>query len=127
MARKPKNKKNGIHGKIFINLGGETLLCLGRLKFLEAVDQMGSITAAAKKMGYSYRKAWSMVERTNRAAGRVIIETKSGGTHGGGAYLTGEGRKLAMLYREFLDENQRMTDEFWRRFCEAFDIENDHG
>jgi molybdate transport system regulatory protein len=120
MASKNKNKKDGIHGKIFINRNGETLLCRGRLEFLEAVDEMGSISAAARKMGYSYRKAWSLVERTNRSAGRIIIETLSGGQGGGGAKLTPDGKKLIKIFRDFLLKNNQLADKMWGKFRKEF-------
>lgn len=120
MARKKKEKKPGVHGKIFINNNGETLLCRGRLKFLEAIEQTGSISKAAQKMGYSYRKSWNLVKKTNKAAGKTIIETTSGGPGGGGAHLTEDGKKLVELFREFLEKNKKMTDSMWKRFQEEF-------
>jgi molybdate transport system regulatory protein len=120
MSSRKKVKADGVHGKIFINLGGETLLCRGRMQFLEALDESGSISAAARKVGCSYRKAWSLVERTNRAAGRTIIETFSGGRSGGGARLTEEGRRLLRFFRNILEENARITAEMWERFKEMF-------
>lgn len=123
MKKKHKTKSDGVFAKVFINCSGETLLCKGRLEFLEAIDKTGSISQAARLLGFSYRKAWSLVERTNRAAGRTIIETRSGGPKGGGASLTDDGRKLVALFREFLDENQKMAGDMWRRFEEAFPLQ----
>lgn len=120
MGGKNKIKKNGVHGKIFINLNNETLVCYGRLLFLEAIDQLGSISGAARKMGYSYRKAWGLVERTNRAAGKTIVETLTGGAHGGGARLTDDGKRMVELVRIFLEENRKLTDSMWERFCREF-------
>lgn len=118
--KKKKSKKDGIHIKLFINSNDETLLCRGRLLFLEAIDELGSISGAARKMGYSYRKAWGLVEKTNRAAGRTIIETSTGGAGGGGAHLTGEGKRLAEMFRQFLTESQNMTDRMWEEFRSIF-------
>jgi len=117
---KRKTRKDGVHGKIFINSNNETLLCRGRLLFLEEIDRCGSISRAARKMGYSYRKAWGLVERTNRAAGRTIIETSTGGTGGGGAGLTEDGKNLVKMFRRFLDENKEMTERMWREYREFF-------
>jgi len=120
MNENKKTKKDGVHGKLFLNFNGETLLCRGRLEFLEAVDELGSISAAAKKIGFSYRKAWSLVEKTNRAAGRNVIITTSGGQGGGGAHLSEDGKRLACLFREFLEENRKMTEIMWKKFNEHF-------
>ena len=120
MGKRSKSKTDGVHGKIFINCRGETLLCRGRLMFLEAIDETGSIAEASRRMGYSYRKGWGLVEKTNRAAGREIIKKISGGSGGGGAYLTEDGKKLVRLFKEFLDENKKMTDSMWERFKREF-------
>ncbi len=117
---KKKSKKDGFHIKLFINSNNETLLCRGRLFFLEAIDDLGSISGAARKIGYSYRKAWGLVEKTNRAAGKTIIETSTGGAGGGGAHLTDDGRKLVNLFRQFLIESQNMTDRMWKEYQEVF-------
>ena len=118
--KKKKSKKDGFHIKLFINSNDETLLCRGRLFFLEAIDEFGSISGAARKMGYSYRKAWGLVEKTNRAAGRTIIETSTGGAGGGGAHLTEDGRKLAKIFRQFLTESQDMTNRMWKEYKDVF-------
>lgn len=120
MGSAKKSKKDGIHGKIFVNLNNETLLCRGRLQFLELVDKCGSISQAARQMDWSYRKAWGLIEKTNRSAGRIIVETQKGGTGGGGAYLTQDGKKLINLYRAFLEENRQLTDAMWIRFNQEF-------
>jgi len=115
-----KNKKNGIHIKLFINDNEETLLCRGRLLFLEAVDECGSISGAARRLGYSYRKAWGLVKKTNRASDRVIIKTSTGGFTGGGAHLTEDGINMVRIFRKFLDETGRMTDRMWEEYRREF-------
>jgi molybdate transport system regulatory protein len=116
MAGKQKQKKDGVHIKIFINRNNETLLCRGRLKFLETVDEYGSISEAAKIMGYSYRKAWGLVQKTNKAAGKTIIETISGGAAGGGAHLTPAGKELISRFKRYLSEAEAFSEKLWDDF-----------
>ena len=116
MAQKHKQKNDGIYIKLFVNKNGETLLCRGRLSFIETVDKCGSIAEAAKLMGYSYRKAWGMVQKTNRAAGKTIIETTTGGAAGGSAHLTKEGRELVTKFKNYLQEAETFAEKLWNDF-----------
>src|SRR5947209_5641518 len=81
--------------------GHETALAIGpgKIALLEAIEQTGSITASAKKLGMSYRRAWLLVDETNRCLVRPAVHTASGGKHGGGASLTAAGLKLVRFYR----------------------------
>ena len=59
----------------------------------------GSITASAKKLGMSYRRAWLLVAETNRCLVRPAVQTASGGQRGGGTSLTAAGLDLVHRYR----------------------------
>jgi molybdate transport system regulatory protein len=71
----------------------------GKIRFLEAVRDHGSISAAGRTMGMSYRRAWLLVDAVNRMFGEPVIETKHGGAAGGGAGLTPLGHRLVENYR----------------------------
>ena len=71
----------------------------GKVALLEAIDETGSITSAAKKLGMSYRRAWLLVDETNRCVVRPVVETAAGGPKGGGAVLTPLGVELVRRYR----------------------------
>ena len=81
--------------------GSATQLAIGpgKVALLEAIGQTGSITASAKKLGMSYRRAWLLVEETNRCLNRPAVETAAGGQHGGGTSLTPAGVELVRRYR----------------------------
>lgn len=66
----------------------------GRVMLLEGIHRTGSISAAAREMGMSYRRAWLLVDRLNQACSRPVVSTHYGGRHGGGAALTDFGRRL---------------------------------
>lgn len=72
----------------------------GKIALLEHVDEAGSISAAAKKMGMTYRRAWHLLETVQTVLNEDVIETSVGGKRGGGAKLTSVGRDLITLYRE---------------------------
>ena len=71
----------------------------GKVALLEAIEETGSITSAAKKLRMSYRRAWLLVAETNRCVVRPAVETAAGGPKGGGAMLTPVGIELVRRYR----------------------------
>ena len=66
---------------------------------LEHIEQLGSISAAAKSMKLAYRNAWLWVEAMNHLAPKPLVVKSTGGTRGGYARLTEEGRKIVREYR----------------------------
>jgi molybdate transport system regulatory protein len=81
--------------------GNETELAIGpgKVALLEAIKQTGSITSSAKKLGMSYRRAWLLVDETNRCLVRPAVQTAAGGQRGGGTSLTPVGMELVRRYR----------------------------
>jgi molybdate transport system regulatory protein len=71
----------------------------GKVALLEAIAQTGSISSAAKALGMSYRRAWVLVDETNRCLVRPAVRTASGGARGGGTALTPTGEELVRRYR----------------------------
>lgn len=72
----------------------------GKVGLLEAVGRCGSITAAAKDQGMSYRRAWLLIDEMNHAFRGPVVSTVTGGAAGGGAELTDIGREVMAIYRE---------------------------
>ena len=66
---------------------------------LEAIASTGSITAAAKSLGMSYRRAWLLLDELNRSLRQPAADSAKGGQYGGGSALTESGRQLIELYR----------------------------
>lgn len=82
-----------------VTIGDVIAIGPGKIALLEAVDQTGSITAAAKSLGMSYRRAWILLDEMNRALRRPAVGSAKGGADGGRSTLTDEGRQLVVLYR----------------------------
>lgn len=70
----------------------------GKIRLLEAVREHGSIAAAGRSMGMSYRRAWLLVDALNALFEEPVIETKHGGPGGGGAELTAFGCRVVEQY-----------------------------
>ncbi|MCJ8353855.1 winged helix-turn-helix domain-containing protein [Novacetimonas hansenii] len=81
-----------------IDANGKPLLGHGKIRLLEQIEEMGSISAAARAMGMSYRRAWLLVESMNSVFRQPLVAARPGG--GGGAGLSDDGRKVLKLYRE---------------------------
>ena len=72
----------------------------GKISLLEAVQRSGSIAAAGREFGMSYRRAWLLVDDLNRMFRQPVVATRGGGRNGGGAALTEMGETVVTLYRE---------------------------
>jgi molybdate transport system regulatory protein len=71
----------------------------GKADLLEALDREGSISAAGRALGMSYRRTWLLVDTMNRCWTKALVETVAGGGQGRGAHLTAHGRKVLNAYR----------------------------
>jgi molybdate transport system substrate-binding protein len=94
--------------RVWVERGGRPILGKGRLELLEGIDRWHSISAAARQMGMSYRRAWLLVQDVNEAAGEPLVVATTGGSHGGGAQLTPQGRLAVAVFRE-LQRQLRQT------------------
>ncbi len=82
-----------------------------RVTLLQTVAEKGSINAAAKALGLTYKAAWEAVDALNNLSEVPLVERTTGGARGGGTRLTPHGEKVLTLFREI--------DGEFRRFLEA--------
>lgn len=82
-----------------IDFGGRAAIGPGKARLLELIGEHGSISAAGRAMGMSYRRAWLLVDSLNRAFRHPLVTTQIGGSSGGGAVLTRDGRTVLEHYR----------------------------
>src|SRR5262249_6755465 len=82
-----------------LDFGPDQAIGHGKIRLLEAVRDHGSISAAGRAMGMSYRRAWLLVDELNTMFELPVIQTKHGGMTGGGAELTPLGHRLIENYR----------------------------
>lgn len=88
--------------KIWIEKDGEHVIGKGGARILRMIDEEGSISAASKKLGMSYRYVWGYVRRIESVVGRVVSSYK-GGSKGGRSVLTERGREIVKHY-EFYEK-----------------------
>jgi molybdate transport system regulatory protein len=87
------------HLSIRIDLASGARIGPGKIALLEAIRSTGSISAAARSIGMSYRRAWLLVEEVNRMLQEPAVTAETGGVRGGGAVVTPVGEKVVGLYR----------------------------
>ena len=82
-----------------VDFNGGRALGPGKARLLELVAETGSISAAGRAMGMSYRRAWMLVDAMNQTFREPVVAAKGGGVGGGGALLTPFGTRLLACYR----------------------------
>lgn len=85
--------------KIQLYCGDEIAMGPGKADLLDAIAGHGSISAAGRALGMSYRRTWMLVDAMNRCWNEPLVETLAGGSHGGGAHVTARGREVLSHYR----------------------------
>lgn len=98
-AREAARTEEPVRLMIRVALGREGALGPGKVKLMEKIDEVGSISAASRAMGMSYRRAWLLINGVNQAFRHDAVATQHGGRKGGGAGLTPFGRELISRYR----------------------------
>ncbi len=89
----------GTRLSIRIDLENGNRIGPGKIALLEAIRSTGSISAAARALRMSYRRAWLLVEEVNHALREPAVTAETGGRSGGGAIVTPAGERLVGLYR----------------------------
>ncbi|MDP5229185.1 MAG: winged helix-turn-helix domain-containing protein [Cellulophaga sp.] len=100
-----------IKSRIWIEVGDNVLVGEGRIRLLKEIEAKGSLSKAAKAIGMSYKKAWTLIDAVNKSAKEAVVITSIGGEKGGGSILTPYGKNLIVAFESinakcwsFLDE-----------------------
>ena len=100
-----------LQGNFTVDADGGTFLEDSRVRLLEAIDEFGSITKAARNVPLSYKTAWDAVNAMTTMAGQPLVVRTVGGAGGGGSCLTDYGRRLVAFYRALESEYQTALAE----------------
>jgi molybdate transport system regulatory protein len=98
-----------IDAHLALRSDGKLLIGRDRIRVLEAIAEHGSISGAAKAVGFSYKAAWDAVAAINNLLPTPAFITKAGGKSGGGAEVTPEGRKLIETFHRLEDKLSRIS------------------
>lgn len=105
-----------------ITLSDTAYIGPGRADLLEFIDSTGSISAAGKAMGMSYKRAWSLVQALNTGFGMPLVESSRGGAEQGGARLTEAGRFVLERYRAMQDKTRTAIADDVTALRQKFDM-----
>jgi len=102
-----------VRTKIWLEVDGEPLLGAGRVRLLRAIDEGGSINAAAVLLNISYRKVWAQLRQMEAHAPFPLVERTKGGRGGGSTRLTEETRILLARYAQLCESlDELVADKF---------------
>lgn len=110
-----ENKDIELQGSVWMMAGGEHLGGKGRIELLAAIADSGSITAAAKAVGMSYKAAWNAIDTMNNLAGEPLVERLAGGKGGGGTRLTARGAQLVRNFNTIERVHQEFVEQLNRQ------------
>ena len=106
--------------RLRILLGRSIAIGPGKAELLRLIETTGSISAAAREMGMSYRRAWTLVETMNTAFREPLVAAATGGKGGGGATLSAAGLQLVKAYRALEAEHARQVARLNNRLVKLF-------
>lgn len=97
------------HAHIRLDFSAGCSLGPGKVGLLEGIERTGSLSAAARQLGMSYRRAWLLLHSTNEGFAQPVVELSVGGRDGGGTRLTDFGRQLVADYRAFVEAAETLA------------------
>lgn len=115
MAKKKQGSDSspGLQGSLWLNSESQNAFAAEQVALLQAIEKTGSISAAAKEVGISYKTAWDRVDAINNMAPKPLVERAAGGAQGGGTSLTPYGQEIvqgfAALQKEHAEFLQRLS------------------
>ncbi|MFY2083938.1 winged helix-turn-helix domain-containing protein, partial [Achromobacter xylosoxidans] len=99
-----------LDGSIWFRSGTQTWGGKNRIDLLAQIDATGSITAAARAVGMSYKGAWDAIDAMNNLAGEPLVLRAAGGKGGGGTRLTDRARGLIATFRALEAEHRKFME-----------------
>lgn len=117
-------KKNGVLARLSLLDKNRSALASEQVDLLEAVEGEGSITAAAKAVGISYKTAWERLEAINNLSSKPLVLRSAGGVKGGGTRLTEYGRRIVKGFRAMEQEHAAYLQRLESKVKTLKDIAN---
>ena len=116
MVKHRRQSQMRLRGRIWIEVGGAAAMTEAGADLLEQIHACGSLSEAARRLGFSYRRAWMLVDAMNRRWPRKLVTKAAGGMRGGGSAITELGQAALETYRSFQIEVESLLDRQERGF-----------
>lgn len=100
-----------VRSKVWLEVDGQAFLGDGRYRILAAIECGGSINAAARQLGLSYRKIWTQLQAMEQHAPFKLLERRTGGKGGGETRLTAAAQELLLSYRNLREQVNHAADQ----------------
>lgn len=112
---KPRKQDMAVDGALWLQRDNKNYLGGSRITLLERIDELGSITKAAKAVGISYKTAWDTINLINNLAEKPLVDRLTGGKGGGGTSLTAEGKKVVQQFKTIQEEHGKFLRNLEQR------------
>ena len=114
MPRRPKpprpKKRPSLRARLWVDIAGAAALTDAGADLLEQIEACASLSEAARRLRFSYRRAWMLVDAMNRRWPEPLVRAATGGHRGGGSRLTDRGRAVLRGYRSLQLEAEAFLD-----------------
>ncbi|MEA2708544.1 MAG: molybdate transport system regulatory protein [Phycisphaerales bacterium] len=105
-----------LRGRVWIDIRSVAAITEAGADLLEQIEASGSLSQAARRLRFSYRRAWLLLDAMNRRWPGPLVTTAIGGKRGGGAKLTPRGRAVLSAYRDLQVQLETMLDHAAEHF-----------
>jgi molybdate transport system regulatory protein len=99
-----------LRGRVWVQIGKTPALTEAGADLLEQIQVCGSLSEAARRLRFAYRRAWMLIDAMNRSFPSPLVTTAIGGKKGGGARLTARGKHVLRAYRDLQIQFEHFLD-----------------
>lgn len=124
MAKPKPAGRPSLHGDLVIRSDDQLSLTRKQVDLLQAIADCGSITAAAKLVGISYKTAWDRIDAMNNLASEPLVQRSAGGRQGGGTQLTDQGHKIIKGFAALQEEHAEFISQLGSKVQGLDDVAN---
>ena len=108
-----------LRGKLWVEINGAAAMTEAGADLLEQIAACGSLSEAARRLRFSYRRAWMLIDAMNKRWGLPLVTTATGGKRGGGTQITERGQVVLRSYRELQLRLEHLLGEEAEAFAKA--------
>ena len=102
--KQPAKKRTALQPRLRLVVGEDIAIGPGKAELLRLIKETGSIAAAGRAMGMSYKRAWMLVTTMNRCFATPLVAASRGGSSRGGAEITETGEAVLAAYDQLAEE-----------------------